>query len=233
MISTFTEAPRYYDRSVAETRDRGRTRPLTRREALAATAAAGAAIALAACGGDDEGSTVASETAPPEIAPATTLAPTPACGDGDETPAQTEGPYFIPDSPERTSLLEAGTVGTPLVLAGRVLNTACEPVPRALLDFWQADGAGDYDLEGYGLRGNQFTDAAGRFSLETVRPGPYPGRTPHIHVKAQPEGGQVLTTQLYFPGESGNESDGIFDPALLVDLNGEAARFDFVLETPR
>jgi protocatechuate 3,4-dioxygenase beta subunit len=219
---------------VAETRDRGGTRALTRREALAATAATGAAIVIAACGGDDEGSTAASETAPPETAAhATTLTPTPACGDGDETPEQTEGPYFISDSPERTSLLEAGTVGTPLVLTGRVLSTACQPVPRALLDFWQADGAGEYDLEGYGLRGNQFTDAEGRFRLETVRPGLYPGRTPHIHVKAQPEGGRVLTTQLYFPGESGNESDGIFDPALLVDLKGEAARFDFVLETPR
>ena len=218
---------------MAERQDRRATGGLTRREALAASAAAGAAIVIVACGGDDDGSTVASETAAGEDTAAATLAPTPACGEQDETPQQTEGPYFIPDSPQRTSLVEAGTAGTALVLTGRVLSTDCEPLPGALLDFWQADGDGEYDLEGYGLRGNQLTDAQGRFRLETVRPGPYPGRTPHIHVKAQPRGGQVLTTQLYFPGESGNEADGIFDPALLVELSGHAASFDFVLETPR
>ena len=54
--------------------------------------------------------------------------------------------------------------------------------------------------------------------------------TRHIHVKAQREGGDVLTTQLYFPNEPSNEGSGIFDPALLLSrAGGGDARFDFVL----
>jgi protocatechuate 3,4-dioxygenase beta subunit len=160
------------------------------------------------------------------------LAATPACGD--ETPPQTEGPYFTPGSPRRRSLLEPGLGGTRLTLVGRVLTTRCAPVPRALLDFWQADPRGVYDNRGYRLRGHQFTDARGRFRLETVVPGLYPGRTRHIHLHAQAPGGQVLTTQLYFPGQRSNRSDGIFDRALLVRwrrVGGRrVARFDIVLD---
>lgn len=162
------------------------------------------------------------------------LPPTPACGDDDDpTPAQTEGPYFTPDSPERTSLLEAGVTGTRLVITGGVLTTGCQPVDRALLDFWQADDAGRYDNVGYRLRGHQFTDARGRYTLETIVPGLYPGRTRHIHVKVQAPGQPVLTTQLYFPGEPANAADRLFDSALRVAeqsaADGRAASFDFVL----
>ncbi len=207
-----------------------RRRPLTRRQALAGALAGGAAVVIAACGGgDDDGSTVAAETIPGR------LDPTPSCGDGGATPAQTEGPFFRPDSPQRTSLLEPGIAGTALLLTGRVLDTDCRPIPGALLDFWQADGEGVYDNSGYRLRGHQFADERGAYRLRTVGPGAYPGRTRHIHVKAQPRDGRVLTTQLYFPGEPQNDQDAIFDPLLLVDLTAEAggarARFDFVLET--
>jgi len=58
-------------------------------------------------------------------------------------------------------------------------------VGGALLDFWQADAAGDYDNTGFRLRGHQFSGADGRFRLATVVPGLYPGRTRHIHVKVQ------------------------------------------------
>jgi protocatechuate 3,4-dioxygenase beta subunit len=109
-------------------------------------------------------------------------------------------------------------------------------VPGALLEFWQADAAGVYDNEGFTLRGHQFSDEEGRWALETVVPGLYPGRTRHIHVRAQAPAGLLLTTQLYFPDESANAADGIFDPALLVEWeetpSGESlrARFDFVVE---
>lgn len=166
----------------------------------------------------------------------TLLSPTPACDDGDEddpTLSQTEGPYFTPNSPERQSLIEAGVQGTPLVVTGRVLTRSCRPIANALLDFWQADGNGEYDNVGYLLRGHQFTAADGTFRLETVVPGLYPGRTRHIHVKAQAPGQSILTTQLYFPGESRNATDGIFDASLLMELSGtesaRAARFNFVL----
>jgi protocatechuate 3,4-dioxygenase beta subunit len=169
---------------------------------------------------------LAATTAPPQALP-----PTSACDDGDDpTPAQTEGPYFTPDSPERGSLLEAGLPGERLTVAGTVLATDCRPLRRALLDFWQADAAGQYDNQGYRLRGHQFTDADGRFRLETVVPGLYTGRTRHIHVKVQAPNRPVLTTQLYFPGEAANAADGIFREELLLAMSGDRqASFTFVL----
>lgn len=151
------------------------------------------------------------------------------------TPAMTEGPYYRAGSPERTSLLEAGTAGTRLVLRGSVLASDCRPVAGAWLDFWQADAAGRYDNQGYSLRGHQYADEAGRFELTTVVPGIYTGRTEHIHVKVQAPGGPVLTTQLFFPGVPENQTDSIFDPALVVRIMDETAgltaAFDFVVET--
>jgi protocatechuate 3,4-dioxygenase beta subunit len=168
---------------------------------------------------------------------AATLQATPACDDGDEDPtlAQTEGPYFSPGSPRRRSLLAPGLRGTRLTLTGRVLSTRCRPVPRALLSFWQCDARGVYDNVGFRLRGHQLTDARGRYRLETIVPGVYPGRTRHIHVKVQAPRRPVLTTQLYFPGEARNRSDGIYDSKLLLRgsrLVGSrrVARFDFVLD---
>lgn len=72
--------------------------------------------------------------------------------------AQTDGPCFTPESPERTSLIEEGMGGEPLIVTGYVYSTACEPVDTALLDFWQADQNGQYDNEGFRLRGHLFTD---------------------------------------------------------------------------
>ena len=192
---------------------------------------AGAAVlALSACGGT---STTASTT----NAASSAASRSPAAASTDTcptqlTPAQTEGPYFNPGSPARTSLIESGMAGTRLVLSGRVLTPACAPVAGATLDFWQADAGGSYDNSGYRLRGHQLTDAAGRYHLETILPGEYPGRTEHIHVKRQAPGKAVLTTQLYFPDVARNQQDSIFDPHLLVTMQntatGKAATFDFV-----
>jgi protocatechuate 3,4-dioxygenase beta subunit len=162
------------------------------------------------------------------------LPATPACHDGDEaTLPQTEGPYFKPSSPERIELFEEGMAGQPIELIGLVLTRACKPVAGALLDFWQADAKGEYDNSGFRLRGHQFSDAEGRYRLRSVVPGAYPGRTRHIHVKVQPRDGRVLTTQLYFPGEAKNRSDGLFRKALLVrtakNAGWLAGRFDFVV----
>jgi protocatechuate 3,4-dioxygenase beta subunit len=214
----------------------GLPRRLTRRRLLQLGVALPLPLVLAACDGGGGGGAPSAGTAPgTTAAPATTAAaalpPTPACDDGDDpTPAQTEGPYFSPNSPERASLLEAGLPGDRLTVAGTVLATDCRPVRRALLDFWQADAGGQYDNQGYRLRGHQFTDAEGRFRLETIVPGLYPGRTRHIHVKVQAPDRPVLTTQLYFPGEPANASDGIFRQELLLDVDGPRAAFTFVLE---
>jgi protocatechuate 3,4-dioxygenase beta subunit len=163
------------------------------------------------------------------------LPATPQCSDDDDpTPAQTEGPYFTPNSPERTNLLEDGMPGERIAVAGFVLDRSCRPVASALLDLWHCDSAGVYDNQGYRLRGHQFSDAQGRFVFETIVPGRGPGRTRHYHIKVQAPGQKVLTTQLYFPGEPGNEADRIFDSALLLDIplgrNPNLARYDFVLD---
>jgi len=162
------------------------------------------------------------------------LPATPECPDDEVTPEVTAGPFFKPRSPGRTSLLEPGLEGERVVLSGQVLSRQCRPVGNALLDFWQADAEGRYDLAGYRLRGHQRADEAGRYRLETVLPGPYSGRTRHIHVRVQPPGGPLLTTQLFFPGERRNDADFLFRPQLVMSVSpaaaGLTARFDFVLE---
>jgi protocatechuate 3,4-dioxygenase beta subunit len=165
------------------------------------------------------------------------LAATPELVDADDepTPALTEGPYFTPRSPKRHSIVPAGAAGTRLTLTGRVLTTSGRPVANALVDWWQCDARGVYDNRGYRFRGHQFTDARGRYTLYTVVPGLYPGRTRHIHVKVQAPRKRVLTTQLFFPGVAGNRSDGIYTPECLIGgwrlVEGRrVGRFDFVLD---
>jgi protocatechuate 3,4-dioxygenase beta subunit len=185
-------------------------------------------LGLAAAGGYSLLSVVDGAAAP--------LQATPACDDGDDpTPELTEGPYFSTGSPQRRSLIAGGVTGTRLTLTGYALTTACRPVRRAKLDFWQADARGVYDDDGYRLRGHQFTDSAGRYRLETIVPGLYTGRTKHIHVKVQAPGRDVLTTQLYFPGVARNRSDRLYDSDLLFRRwrrvgAKRTARFDFILD---
>ena len=202
---------------------------LTRRRLLQAGLALPPYLLLG-CGGDESGDGPSRPAGAQR--PGTAARPTPACGDATEV--QAEGPFWTPDSPRRRSLVGAGTPGTRLVLTGVVMSTRCQPIEGAVLDFWQADDEGAYDTEGFTLRGHQRTDRGGRYRLETIVPGLYPGRTRHIHVKAARARGEPLTTQLYFPGVAGNESDGIFDEDLVVrgwrQRNGARhARFDFVL----
>jgi protocatechuate 3,4-dioxygenase beta subunit len=221
---------------------------LTRRRFLEGSALVPVAFVAVACGADDEpagstsaastGSTSAStsaRTSAEAAAEAGELRATPACADDDDdpTPEQTEGPFYTPDTPRRSNLVIAGVSGAALLLTGDVVDSRCRPVRGALLDFWQADARGQYDNQGYLLRGHQFADAQGRFGLRTIVPGLYPGRTRHIHVKVQRPHGKILTTQLYFPGEPRNRTDNIFD-ALLMDIRrtgaGRRATFRFVLD---
>ena len=149
-----------------------------------------------------------SSTASDWLSRKNSLSPTPACDDGDEpTLAQTEGPYFTPNSPLRTNFREAGMAGTAIVLTGQVLTRSCRPVADVLVELWHADDAGRYDNEGFRLRGHQMTAQDGIYRFETIVPGIYTGRTRHFHVKYQAPNQPVLTTQLYFPGEPGNDKD--------------------------
>jgi protocatechuate 3,4-dioxygenase beta subunit len=173
---------------------------------------------------------IQSVSAAPAVTP-----PPPTCTTARVTTSETAGPYYRPGSPERASLLEPGMPGTRITVTGYVLSTQCRPIAGAWLDFWQADDRGQYDTAGYRLRGHQFTDAAGAFFLETILPGLYSGRTRHIHVKVRAPNGPTLTTQLYFPGEPRNQSDGIFNPGLVVTTQGLAdghvALFNFIVNT--
>src|SRR5438309_7854993 len=139
-----------------------------------------AVLALSGCG---QPSTTASTTRTPSLAAigSPAVASTDACPT-QLTPPQTEGPYFKPGSPARTSLIESGMTGTWLLLSGRVLTLACAPVAGATLDFWQADAGGTYDNSGYRLRGHQLTDAAGRYTHCCRRSHLHPPEIGRAHV---------------------------------------------------
>lgn len=156
---------------------------------------------------------------------------------GIPTIAQTEGPMYVANPPQRSNLRadprNAG--GQPLILTGAVVNRQCQPIANAVVDIWHTDAQGKYDLnETYTSRGYTLTGADGRFRVETIFPFIYMGRTAHIHVKITPPGGATLTSQLYFPNEATNSGDAIFEPSLLVTLSetpeGQQADYTFVME---
>jgi protocatechuate 3,4-dioxygenase beta subunit len=200
---------------------------LSRRRFLYAVAVAAAPVAFL--------SRVQSSLADQNAAVA--LEPTPSVGDDDleATPDETIGPAFKPNSPLKNDFREPGITGVPVSLTGFVLDRKGKPVRGAVLDFWHADADGQYDFTGFRCRGHQFTEANGRYTLQTIMPGLYPGRTRHYHVRLQAAPGPILTTQLYFPGEPSNASDFLFRRDLLVRIRetkgGRAANFNFVLQT--
>ena len=180
------------------------------------------------------------------------------------TPRQTEGPFYPNKLPLDTDndLLIINDSLTPAVgqvthLSGRILDAKGEPVRNAVVEIWQVDSKGAYlhtasanrkdrneNFQGFG---RFLTASSGEYYFRTIKPVPYPGRTPHIHFKIRKGGKELLTTQCYVKGEPGNERDfilrGIKDAkaraAVLVDFApvpgsriGElAARFDIVLGT--
>ena len=178
------------------------------------------------------------------------------------TPAQTEGPFYPDKLPLDTDndLLIINDGITPAVgevthLTGRVLDAKGQPVRNAVVEIWQVDSKGAYLHAGSDNRdkrdanfqgfGRFLTGSKGEYYFRTIKPVPYPGRTPHIHFKVKKGGRELLTTQCYIRGEPRNERDGIFrsirDPkareAVLVAFEpvkgsriGElGANFDIVL----
>jgi protocatechuate 3,4-dioxygenase, beta subunit len=178
------------------------------------------------------------------------------------TPSQTEGPFYptkIPlDSDNDLIIVNSGitpAVGTITHLTGRVLDVHGSPIRNAVVEIWQVDSNGAYLHSGsdnYAKRDANFqgfgrftTSSTGEYRFRTIKPVPYPGRTPHIHFKIKKSDRELLTTQCYVKGEPQNERDGILrgirDPrvrdAVIVDFSpvrgskiGElAAKFDIVL----
>jgi protocatechuate 3,4-dioxygenase beta subunit len=105
------------------------------------------------------------------------------------TPPDSLGPFYTPNAPERAS------TGRGIAVSGVVRSAAgCAPLSGARIEWWSADGKGEYQDA---LRATQRADAEGRYRYETVAPGRYPGRPPHLHVRVSAPGHRTLVTQLY------------------------------------
>jgi protocatechuate 3,4-dioxygenase beta subunit len=140
------------------------------------------------------------------------------------TPPLTEGPFYPPRLPLDTDndLLIINDNITPAVgdvthLTGRLLSSSGEPIRNAVIEIWQCDAKGVYIAQGNtSARDSNFqgfgrflTSSTGQYYFRTIKPVPYPGRTPHIHVKIKKGSKQLLTTQLFINGHEQNKRDGV------------------------
>lgn len=178
------------------------------------------------------------------------------------TPRQTEGPFYPDKLPLDTDndLLILNDSITPSIgevthLTGRILDTNGTPLRNATVEIWQVDGKGSYlhsrgavqagrdsNFQGFG---RFLTGSTGQYYFRTIKPVPYPGRTPHIHFAINRGGRRLLTTQMYVKGEPRNQRDGIyqsvrdekaresitvaFNPVKDSTLGELAANFDVVI----
>lgn len=140
------------------------------------------------------------------------------------TPFQAEGPFYPLTLPADSDadLLHNGRLsymrGQPAWVEGSVQDVAGRPVTGAVVEIWQCDHAGHYHHPGDGGQadpafqgfGRVTVGRDGRYRFRTLRPAPYSGRTPHIHVKVWLDRKALLTTQLYVAGDPGNERDGLW-----------------------
>lgn len=135
------------------------------------------------------------------------------------TESDSKGPMYQAGAPRRTAIAGPKEPGERLRVRGRVLGPDCStPLPRTLLDVWQADAQGEYHWkdEDWRLRGQILTNERGEYEFETIKPAGYGGRPAHIHFTFSAPGHAPLTTQLYFQG----------DPRLAHDMCGPACNSD-------
>lgn len=137
------------------------------------------------------------------------------------TPSQTEGPFYPVQLPADADndLLRNGTLnyggGQPTWVDGVVTDLDGKPLRGAQVEIWQCDENGHYHHPGDGDRADAAFQGFGRvavgpngsYRFRTIRPVPYGGRTPHIHVKVKLGARELLTTQLYVAGDAGNAHD--------------------------
>ncbi len=172
------------------------TNPLSRREALAVMSAATATLANAAAAAAEQ-----------------TAAADEAEGGCVLIAQAVEGPFYFDPKLERADITE-GRPGAALDLVLTIIESGpCTPIASARVDIWHADASGMYsgyarqgptgDVSTKGetfLRGTQLTGADGRVKFQTIFPGWYPGRTPHIHIKILLDARTLVTAQIYFHG---------------------------------
>lgn len=165
------------------------------------------------------------------------------------TPSQTEGPFYPQSLPEERdsdlTLFKGETApGEVIEVVGQVFDVKGAPAAGAEVQIWHCDINGAYahvgqetvpNFQGYGILR---ADRAGAYRFRTTRPGVYPGRTRHIHVKARRVHASQLTTQMYFPGEAGNDRDGLLQdsgaPHKLIarEETGPPPRYVFDIVAP-
>ena len=114
------------------------------------------------------------------------------------TPSNSLGPFYKKGAPRREKLNEANDPGTPLLVAGRVVNTDGKPLSDAVVEVFHADNSGNYDMEGFRFRGQVLSQPSGEYKFETIVPAGYGGRPRHIHYVINAPGHRQLITQLYF-----------------------------------
>lgn len=144
------------------------------------------------------------------------------------TPGQTEGPFYPVELPPdmdndlvKVTGQAAQALGQVVHVSGRVLDTRGQPQPGSVVEIWQCDANGiyrhpraagqgriDHAFQGYG---RTQVDDQGRYRFRTIRPVPYPGRTPHIHFAVHVPGQGRLITQMYIEGEPLNARDGVLN----------------------
>jgi catechol 1,2-dioxygenase len=162
-----------------------------------------------------------------------------------------EGPYYVPDAPEHGASgsidMREGEPGTPLTWTGRVTSVDGTPLEGAKVELWHADAEGFYSqfapgIPEWNLRGTWTVGADGAFEIRTVQPAPYQiptdgscgkliaaagwhaWRPAHLHVKVSAPGYELLTAQLYFPGDAHNDDDiaSAVKPELMLEPKSQA-----------
>lgn len=176
-----------------------------------------------------------------------------------------EGPYYVPEAPElpaKASLpMREDEKGTPLLFTGQVTNVAGDALPGARIEIWHADEDGFYSqfapgIPEWNLRGTVVADEQGKYEITTMQPAPYQiptdgacgkliaaagwhaWRPAHLHLKVSAPGHELVTAQLYFPGDEHNNDDiaTAVKPELMLDIrpaadgNGKHTEYGFVLD---
>jgi protocatechuate 3,4-dioxygenase beta subunit len=164
------------------------------------------------------------------------------------TPAAELGPFYKRLAPSNSAMRAPGDPGMPLVVTGQVFSSRGELIPSAIVEIWQTNHEGLYDLDGYHYRTKLTTPADGNYEFSSVMPGHYPARVcQHIHYAVTAPGYRPLVTQLYFATDPVFEGDPdknfVRDPLITsrelvrpVTLVGDpkdihaAVKFELVLE---
>lgn len=150
------------------------------------------------------------------------------------TEATVFGPFFVEGSPEIEpgGDIAAGAAGEPCWVEGTVTDTDGQPVPHALIEVWEADQDGFYDVQydddRVAARGHLFSDVGGRYRFWAVTPTPYPiphdgpvgrllaatGRSPmrasHLHFMVKADGYRTLVTHIFVRGDELLDRDSVF-----------------------